>query len=682
MGGRFLSVRAALRTLAIGCSVLLLLQSADAASVPDALPRKFPGWKLGEALRGERAIQALGGRLHEVAAEHRLDGEVLRRMFQHDHTLAIDDTGRLHFIEEPLPIDAPEEGMTALGVDPQILPWTPAATFTLHSKPGSKRTLYLDFNGHLLSGTAWNVRNNGGTNIVAPAWDLDGSPGTFGTNECARIQMIWQRVAEDYAPFDVDVTTELADEAILTRSSTSDDVYGVRVLVSPISSYFGNYGGIAYVGVFDSTGDYYKPALVFPEKLGNSEKYIAEAVAHEAGHTLGLSHDGTTTGTAYYLGQGSGDTAWAPIMGAGYYKNLSQWSKGEYAAANNLEDDLTIIQQNGLAVRADDHGNSASTATVLPAGSTWQSWGLITSTNDSDWFRFSAGAGAATLVASPAALGPNLDITLELRDATGGLLASANPAASLGATISTTLSGGDYFLVVRGCGNGDPLTTGYTAYGSLGQYLIAGTVTAPSSLRTLVAPFASVRASSLTGTAPLPVTLDGSASADSDGWIVSWNWNFGDGTQGSGSVVAHTYSTAGTYVATLTVTDNDGLTSSASFTISALVAPVNDPRMAVGSIKLTVGGAATAKAVTAVVRVTTPAGTPVAGATVKASWTGLISGTSSATTDSNGNATMTSKRASTNGTITFTVTGITKTGNVYAPDQNLVSSATATISGL
>jgi hypothetical protein len=48
-------------------------------------------------------------------------------------------------------------------------------------------------------------------------------------------------------------------------------------LISPISSYFGNYGGIAYVGAFDSTGDYNKPALIFPEKLSNSEKYIAEA---------------------------------------------------------------------------------------------------------------------------------------------------------------------------------------------------------------------------------------------------------------------------------------------------------------------------------------------------------------------------------------------------------------------
>ncbi len=79
-------------------------------------------------------------------------------------------------------------------------------------------------------------------------------------------------------------------------------------------------------------GTYYKPALVFPERLGNSDRYIAEAAAHECGHTLGLLHDGTTTGTEYYAGHGTGATGWAPIMGNGYYKSLTQWSKGEYAS--------------------------------------------------------------------------------------------------------------------------------------------------------------------------------------------------------------------------------------------------------------------------------------------------------------------------------------------------------------
>ncbi len=55
-------------------------------------------------------------------------------------------------------------------------------------------------------------------------------------------------------------------------------------------------------------------------------------------------------------------------------------------------------------------------------------------------------------------------------------------------------------------------------------------------------------------------TFDGSNSYDPDGTIVSYLWDFGDGTTVPGSVVSHSYAAAGTYTAVLTVTDNHGLT--------------------------------------------------------------------------------------------------------------------------
>jgi PKD repeat protein len=63
------------------------------------------------------------------------------------------------------------------------------------------------------------------------------------------------------------------------------------------------------------------------------------------------------------------------------------------------------------------------------------------------------------------------------------------------------------------------------------------------------------------------VTFDASLSSDSDGTIASYAWNFGDGSQGSGVLVQHSYSEAGTYSVTLTVTDDRGLTASASQTV-------------------------------------------------------------------------------------------------------------------
>ena len=56
------------------------------------------------------------------------------------------------------------------------------------------------------------------------------------------------------------------------------------------------------------------------------------------------------------------------------------------------------------------------------------------------------------------------------------------------------------------------------------------------------------------------VSFNGSSSTDSDGTIVSYAWDFGDGGSSLGSVVSHVYSSPGTYTVSLTVTDNNGAT--------------------------------------------------------------------------------------------------------------------------
>jgi len=65
-----------------------------------------------------------------------------------------------------------------------------------------------------------------------------------------------------------------------------------------------------------------------------------------------------------------------------------------------------------------------------------------------------------------------------------------------------------------------------------------------------------------TGTAPLEVAFDASASSDQDGTIISYEWGFGDGQSGEGITTNHTYTSIGRYEAQLTVTNDVGATHS------------------------------------------------------------------------------------------------------------------------
>ena len=414
------------------------------------------------------------------------------------------------------------------------VPVDPNSTFTLHSKPGSPRTIFLDFNGGPISGTAWNDSYNGGNAFTAGKFDLDGNAATLSAAEHRTITEAWHHVAEDYAPFDVDVTTQTPDPAAIDRASSSDTVFGTRVVVTtqgnPLASACGC-GGIAYVGAFDIAGPshaFYQPAFVFMNNAYDG-KSIAEAASHEVGHNGNLVHDGTGE-APYYGGHGS----WAPIMGVGYNQPITQWSSGEYTDAVNREDDLAVMGANGLAQRPDDHGDTRSAATAL-SGPNVAAAGIITNRTDVDVFRFAA-QGAVQLNVIGWALGSNLDIKAELVNAAGVVLASSDPGAAtvsrneasgLGAVISANVAAGTYYLVVDGVGYGSPLNTGYSDYASLGNYTVTGTITPTT---TNQPPIAVASATPASGAAALPVSFSSAGSTDPDGTIASYSWAFGDNT--------------------------------------------------------------------------------------------------------------------------------------------------------
>ena len=368
------------------------------------------------------------------------------------------------------------------GVTPKdpIPPYPTSQTFLLHSRPAATKKIFLDFNGHTTNSSSW----NGGNTIDSQPFDLNGNGSTWSDTEHDRIQRIWQRVMEDFSPFDVDVTTEDPGASGLTYSGGSDTTWGVRCVISPTDAWYPGAGGVAYIGTFRRSTEL--PCFVFPGRLGpNDEKFVAEAVSHEVGHTLGLGHDGTAS-VGYYTGHsGSGGPGWAPIMGVGYYQPVSQWSKGEYAGANNNEDDLATITNTtfNFGYRADDAGNTTGAATpATVVGTALSAAGVIERTTDVDVWAFTSGAGSVSFTFTPWVRSPNLDIRAELRDSTGNVLASHSPVANLNASISFSLpSQGTYYVTVEGVGNGT-VNNGYSDYASLGQYTIAGTLVAVNRL--------------------------------------------------------------------------------------------------------------------------------------------------------------------------------------------------------
>ena len=633
----------------------------------------FPSMRLNQHEQGDAAVRALGNKLPDVAKWYGKTPEEFATTLRRDRQARIDHEGRMYYVEAGA--TAPSGGATAL-VSGTLLPAD--QTFLLHSRPGAQRVIYLDFNGHIATSTAWNNAYSLSA-IDAPAFDLDGNPAAFSATELDRIQYIWQRVAEDYAAFDVDVTTEEPPADVLSRSSSSDLTFGTRAVITKdwtaATAKPCGCGGFAYVGVFDDTSEFYKPAYVFFNNLGSgNEKYVAEAISHEVGHNLGLSHDGTTTGSAYYTGHGSGATGWAPIMGVGYYQALVQWSKGEYPNANNTEDDYVRIQQFGAPLRTDDHGNTQATATPLlattAAGVTTLSGdGVIGSRTDADFFSFSSGPGTITLTISPAARSANLDLLAELYDANGVLLASANPVDALNASlVANSPATATYFLKIDGVGKGD-LASGYSDYGSLGQYLVSGSVSAADGQP----PVALASATPTSGTAPLTVNFSSAGSYDPDGGAITFSWNFGDGSAlSSAANPSHVYA-AGNHTATLSVTDASGAASLTTLLIS--VSAGATPTIRVEKIGMSLSIKRSGTRATANVTITDLNGKTISGATVNGAWSGVVSSTASATTSSRGVAKLASPSPRSRGTFTFTVTGVSLSGSSYDATKNKQSSA-------
>ncbi len=389
---------------------------------------------------------------------------------------------------------------------------TPGEIPLRNSRPESRGVIYLDFDGELVSGTAW---NDGTTFINAPAARLT----------AAQINEVWERVSRDFHGFDVNVTTDLAVYRAAPANRRTHCVVTENDAAAPGA------GGVAYLNSFADSNPAFKICWSF---IDDDARDCAIVISHEIGHTLDLRHDGRVASGSqpreeYYFGHGTGPTSWAPVMGAGYSRQVVQWSKGEYARANNQEDDLAIMTaSNRVPYIADDHGNTLETATIIGSNTTVN--GAIERNTDTDIFRLQTGAGEQP-VSVTLPVGTMLDVQMEILDDRGAVLTSVNPADELSAsTVLNFTTSRTVFIRVRGTGKPEVLGAGYSNYSSLGSYVL--TVQGPKAAITVDPPglvfvipagssgpsaAKSLTVSGLNLEAPLDIEVSGAFEVSADG---------------------------------------------------------------------------------------------------------------------------------------------------------------------
>jgi hypothetical protein len=355
-----------------------------------------------------------------------------------------------------------DEGGIALTQAPSV-----SELQSLQGRPLANKVLYINYWGGVVSKTAWNDVYNGGAPIAYEAFNTSGSASDFSENERYLMWLGWREAVEDYAQFDINVTT---DQTVYDAAESQNRG---MIIATPTLAWFGSAGGVAYL---DGFGSGYRGT---GWAWNDSASSLGQTISHEAGHLMDLTHDGGLVNTSYYSGHGE----WGPIMGASFGRSYVQWSKGEYTGANNTEDDIAILY--AKLGNASDLGGDASNPIFISTSST-----LISTiaprgngSEDIDVFTFELLTPDTLTISVAPVMGleneqyaTNLSLSVDLLGPGASVSASAplpyDPRTNLFSSVAN-LSSGSYTLTVKADSPDTSWSTGFGEYGNGGLYQLS-----------------------------------------------------------------------------------------------------------------------------------------------------------------------------------------------------------------